>query len=121
LIIITATSIPSAIESGASFPGFVVGIIVVGLGTGGIKSNVSPLVAEQYKSSKPYIKTLKSGERVIVTPQATYVYSKQAMRRSVSTCIILLISSCFGCQIPKDLQYVLLGYQRWWIVIYCHH
>ncbi|CAO3668303.1 unnamed protein product [Umbelopsis ramanniana] len=72
LIIITATSAPSAIESGAAFPGFVVGLVIVGLGTGGIKSNVSPLVAEQYKSHHPYIKTLKSGERVIVTPQATY-------------------------------------------------
>ncbi|KAG2173834.1 hypothetical protein INT43_005254 [Umbelopsis isabellina] len=72
LVIITATSAPSAIASGASFPGFVVGLIVVGLGTGGIKSNVSPLVAEQYQSTKPYVRTLKSGEQVIVTPQATY-------------------------------------------------
>jgi dipeptide/tripeptide permease len=72
LIIITATSAPSAIANGSSFPGFVVGLVVVGLGTGGIKSNVSPLVAEQYQSSRPYIKTLKSGEQVIVTPQATY-------------------------------------------------
>ncbi|KAH8547967.1 POT family-domain-containing protein [Umbelopsis sp. PMI_123] len=72
LIIITATSAPSAIANGSSFPGFVVGLVVVGLGTGGIKSNVSPLVAEQYQSNRPYVKTLKSGERVIVTPQATY-------------------------------------------------
>ncbi|GAB5591955.1 peptide transporter ptr2 [Umbelopsis nana] len=72
LIIITATSVPSAIANGTSFPGFIVGIIVVGLGTGGIKSNVSPLVAEQYKSTQPFVRTLKSGERVIVTPQATY-------------------------------------------------
>lgn len=72
LLILTCTSIPTAISSGASFPGFIVGIIIIGLGTGGIKSNVSPLVAEQYRSKRPYIKTLKGGERVIVTPQATY-------------------------------------------------
>lgn len=72
LLILTLSSIPSAIQSGAAFPGFVVGIIVIGLGTGGIKSNVSPLVAEQYRSQNPFVKTLPSGERVIVTPQATY-------------------------------------------------
>lgn len=72
LLILTLTAIPSAIASGAAFPGFIVAIIVIGLGTGGIKSNVSPLVAEQYKSKKPFVRTLKNGQRVIVTPQATY-------------------------------------------------
>jgi dipeptide/tripeptide permease len=72
LVIMTTTSIPSAIDSGASFPGFVVSLIVVGLGTGGIKSNVSPLVAEQYRSKVPFVRTLSSGERVIVSPRATY-------------------------------------------------
>ncbi|CAO3673851.1 hypothetical protein G6F70_006863 [Rhizopus microsporus] len=72
LAILTLTSIPPAIASGASFPGYIVAIIIVGLGTGGIKSNVSPLVAEQYRSKSAYVKTLKNGKRVIVTPQATY-------------------------------------------------
>ncbi|KAI7864562.1 POT family-domain-containing protein [Spinellus fusiger] len=72
LVILTLTSIPSAIDSGASFPGFIVSIIIIGLGTGGIKSNVSPLVAEQYTSKSPFVRTLKNGKRVIVTPQATY-------------------------------------------------
>lgn len=72
LLILTLTSIPSAIASGAAFPGYVVAIIIIGLGTGGIKSNVSPLVAEQYQSKRPYVKTQKNGTRVIVTPQATY-------------------------------------------------
>lgn len=72
LLILTLTSIPPAINSGAAFPGFIVSIIIIGLGTGGIKSNVSPLVGEQYRSRLAHIKVLKSGERVIVTPQATY-------------------------------------------------
>ncbi|KAG2184377.1 hypothetical protein INT43_000286 [Umbelopsis isabellina] len=72
LLILTLTSIPSAIDSGASFPGFVVALVIIGLGMGGIKSNVSPLVAEQYRSKVPFVRTLKSGERVIVTPRATY-------------------------------------------------
>ena len=82
LLILTATSVPASIESGAAFPGFVVALIVIGLGTGGIKSNVSPLVAEQYSVPKPYIReqpkqnwlgrNIGGTERVIVTPQATY-------------------------------------------------
>lgn len=43
----------------------------ISFGTGGIKSNVSPLVAEQYTNKHAYVKKLKSGEEVIVTPQAT--------------------------------------------------
>lgn len=72
LLILTCTAIPAAIASGAAFPGYVVSIIIIGLGTGGIKANVSPLVAEQYQSKKPFIRTQKNGDRVIVTPQATY-------------------------------------------------
>lgn len=72
LVILTLTAIPPAIASGAAFPGFIVAIIIIGLATGGIKANVSPLVAEQYRSQSAYVKTLKNGTRVIVTPQATY-------------------------------------------------
>lgn len=72
LLILTLTAIPSSIASGSAFPGFVVAIIIIGMGTGGIKANVSPLVAEQYQDKKPYVITNKKGERVIVSPQATY-------------------------------------------------
>ncbi|KAF7722241.1 peptide transporter ptr2 [Apophysomyces ossiformis] len=72
LLILTLTAIPAAIASNATFPGLIVAIIVIGLGTGGIKANVSPLVAEQYRTKKPFVRTLKDGTRVIVTPQATY-------------------------------------------------
>ncbi|CDS13163.1 hypothetical protein LRAMOSA05341 [Lichtheimia ramosa] len=82
LVILTASSVPAAIENGAAFPAFIVALIIVGLGTGGIKANVSPLVAEQYTVQKPFVRTQKKTnwlgmkqeetERVIVTPQATY-------------------------------------------------
>ena len=71
LIIILLTSIPSAIAHGAGFPGWIVGAIIVAIGTGGIKSNVSPLVADQYRKTRMFIKTLPSGERVIVDPNVT--------------------------------------------------
>ena len=65
------TSLPFAIENGAALGGLIAAMIVIGLGTGGIKSNVSPLIADQYTITKPYVKTLKSGERVIVDPPTT--------------------------------------------------
>jgi POT family proton-dependent oligopeptide transporter len=40
-------------------------------GTGGIKSNVSPLIAEQYTGTKQSIRILESGERVIIDPTIT--------------------------------------------------
>ena len=43
----------------------------MGIGTGGFKSNISPLVAEQYKRKKLFIGHTKSGERVIVDPIMT--------------------------------------------------
>ncbi|KAF9901478.1 peptide transporter ptr2 [Lobosporangium transversale] len=71
VLILVLTSIPPAIFAGAALPGLVVAMIIIGLGTGGIKSNVSPMVAEQYQGTKATVKTLKSGEKVIVDPNVT--------------------------------------------------
>ncbi|KAJ3523269.1 hypothetical protein NM688_g8757 [Phlebia brevispora] len=50
---------------------FVIALIIMGLGTGGFKANISPLVAEQYRRTKLFIKVTKKGERVIVDPTMT--------------------------------------------------
>lgn len=71
LLIILLTSIPSALSHGGGLAGWTVGAVVVAIGTGGIKSNVSPLVADQYRKTRMFIKTLPSGERVIVDPNVT--------------------------------------------------
>lgn len=46
-------------------------IVVMGLGTGGFKSNISPLVAEQQRHLRPFVSQTKSGERVVVNPTLT--------------------------------------------------
>ncbi|KAG9186424.1 hypothetical protein G6011_02980 [Alternaria panax] len=71
IAILFVTSLPWAVKGGAAYPGLVVAMLVIGLGTGGIKSNVSPLIAEQVRSNKPFVKTLVSGKRVIVDPEIT--------------------------------------------------
>jgi proton-dependent oligopeptide transporter, POT family len=55
---------------------FIIGLIIMGIGTGGFKPNISPLVAEQVPNPKIHIREEKSmfsskTERVIVDPQVT--------------------------------------------------
>ncbi|KAF1937512.1 DNA repair helicase [Clathrospora elynae] len=71
IAILFVTSLPWCIERGAAFSGLVVAMVIIGIGTGGIKSNVSPLIAEQVRSTKPFVKTLRGGSRVIVDPEIT--------------------------------------------------
>lgn len=72
LIILFITALPFAIHNGAALGGLAAGMTIMGLGTGGIKSNVSPLIAEQMTETRMKTKTLKSGERVIQDPSLTY-------------------------------------------------
>ncbi|PLB43648.1 MFS peptide transporter, putative [Aspergillus steynii IBT 23096] len=72
-IIIIISAIPQVIvHPNGSIACFAIGLVVFGIGVGGFKSNISPLIAEQHKETKFYIKTIpKTGERVIVDPSQT--------------------------------------------------
>lgn len=50
---------------------FLIGLIIMGVGTGAFKSNISPLIAEQLPLTKMITRDLPSGERVIVDPTVT--------------------------------------------------
>lgn len=52
LLILELTSIPSAIEHNVALRGLIISMIITGFGTGGIKANVSPLIAEQYTNTQ---------------------------------------------------------------------
>lgn len=71
LVVLVATATPASIKGGAAFGGLVTSMVIIGLGTGGIKANVTPFCAEQYQKVHAYVKTLKSGERVVVDPNLT--------------------------------------------------
>lgn len=73
IILIISTLPPVIAHPNGAVGCFAIGIIVFGLGTGGFKPNVSPLIAEQYESRHPkqYIKVQKNGERTIVDPTMT--------------------------------------------------
>lgn len=71
ILFIIATIPPVIVHSQASLGVFMLGIVILGLGTGGFKPNISPLVVEQIPVKMICIETLSSGERVIVDPQIT--------------------------------------------------
>jgi POT family proton-dependent oligopeptide transporter len=71
LVILTTTSIPGALAHGSGMGGYITAIIVIGLGTGGIKSNVAPLIADQYQRRQMTVSTDSKGERVIIDPAIT--------------------------------------------------
>ncbi|CAF3610491.1 unnamed protein product [Rotaria sp. Silwood1] len=70
LVILLLTSIPPSIDKGVAFPGLIIAMVILGFGTGGVKSNVSPLMAEQYSRTKSIIKVIK-GKRKIIDPSVT--------------------------------------------------
>ncbi|KAF8872957.1 peptide transporter PTR2A [Infundibulicybe gibba] len=70
-IILIISAVPGVIEKSSAIGAFSVALVVMGLGTGFFKANISPLVAEQYKRTKLFVITTKSGERVIVDPTMT--------------------------------------------------
>jgi len=71
-IILVGTSVPSSLaHPNGALAGLIVSVIIMGIGAGSIKANVSPMVAEQY-TGKLRKRTLPSGEVVLVSPALTY-------------------------------------------------
>lgn len=71
-IILVISAIPPVItKPNNSLAAFIIGIIVMGVGTGGFKPNISPLIVEQLPLTKMVIRTTEKGERVIVDPAVT--------------------------------------------------
>lgn len=78
-IILILSAIPQVItKPDTAIAIFSVGLVIMGIGTGGFKSNISPLIAEQYKDQKAYVRVRKNGVKEIVDPATTtariYIY-----------------------------------------------
>jgi POT family proton-dependent oligopeptide transporter len=56
LLVLVLTSILPSINAGVALPGLIIAMIILGIGTGGVKSNVSPLMADQYTRKTPIVK-----------------------------------------------------------------
>jgi POT family proton-dependent oligopeptide transporter len=68
-------------------------------GTGLFKSNISPLIAEQYRRTKSFVITTSSGERVIVDPALTvsrmYMVSQPILITSLRKFLTIFDSQYF--------------------------
>jgi POT family proton-dependent oligopeptide transporter len=71
LVVLVLSSLPVSQESSLSFPGILTAMLLIGMGTGGLKSNVSSLVAEQYKPPADPVRVQSNGERVILDTDMT--------------------------------------------------
>jgi len=70
-IILVASAAPSVLaKTDTSLGLLVLSIVIMGLGAGGIKANVSPMIAEQYQG-KLRKETLPSGEVILRDPNVT--------------------------------------------------
>nr|GAT56475.1 PTR2-domain-containing protein [Mycena chlorophos] len=70
-IIMVISAIPSVIAAGHAIGPFILSILTLALGTGFIKSCVAPIIADQSVVKVQTIRTLPSGEKVIIDPGST--------------------------------------------------
>ncbi|KAK4689235.1 hypothetical protein P7C73_g866, partial [Tremellales sp. Uapishka_1] len=70
-ILLVIPGIPSVIQSGHAFAPFMIALVILAFASGFIKPCLAPLLCDQSPVKKPVVRVTKSGERVIVDPQAT--------------------------------------------------
>ncbi|TDZ34596.1 putative peptide transporter ptr2 [Colletotrichum spinosum] len=72
-LILISSAIPPVITKSNehSLAAMLVGMITIGFATGGFKPNISPLITEQLDIEHLTVRTLPSGERVLVDPAIT--------------------------------------------------
>lgn len=89
LVTLFLTSLRFSQDAGISLPGLILALFFIGIGTGGIKANMSSLIAEQYTGPEAVIRVLKSGEKVVVDGELTlqrYAHSKRWPVEMLTVC-----------------------------------
>ncbi|KAJ6562297.1 putative MFS peptide transporter [Mycena capillaripes] len=74
VLILFVSSLPVSLDHGAGLGGVVAAIIIIGIGAGGMKTNIAPFMADQCTNSSPtgmWIAQTSSGERVIIHQDIT--------------------------------------------------
>ncbi|KAF7557057.1 hypothetical protein G7046_g6119 [Stylonectria norvegica] len=70
-VIMVGGAAPAVLKAGHGLAPFMISFFLLAIGAGIFKPNVAPMVIDQYTHQKEYVKTLKSGERVLVDPETT--------------------------------------------------
>lgn len=70
-VIMIGGAAPALLTAGKGVAPFIISIFLLAIGAGIFKPNIAPTLIDQYHHQKQYVKTLKSGEKVIVDPEVT--------------------------------------------------
>jgi POT family proton-dependent oligopeptide transporter len=70
-VIMVGGAAPAVLKAGHGIAPFMISFFLLAIGAGIFKPCVAPIVIDQYTHQREYVKTLKSGERVIVDPETT--------------------------------------------------
>ncbi|KAJ5283105.1 hypothetical protein N7505_001085 [Penicillium chrysogenum] len=97
-------AIPSVLQKGSSnaAPPFILGLLVLSAGAGIFKPNVSPLILDQIRQKKAYTKQLKSGEKVIVDPDATNTRTMLIFYGFVNVGAFFMLATTYTEKIHKE-------------------
>ncbi|OQE25922.1 hypothetical protein PENFLA_c008G10035 [Penicillium flavigenum] len=97
-------AIPSVLQKGSSnaAPPFILGLLVLSAGAGIFKPNVSPLILDQIRQKKAYTKQLKSGEKVIVDPDATNTRTMLIFYGFINIGAFFMLATSYAEKIHKE-------------------
>ncbi|THC88284.1 hypothetical protein EYZ11_012273 [Aspergillus tanneri] len=76
-ILASALYDPSSIQAGAAEGGLATAIVLIAVGSGGVRSSIAPFIAEQYTETTPKVKLRKNGRKIITDRELTiqYIYN----------------------------------------------
>lgn len=103
VFVLVISSLPVNIDNGWALPGLLLAMVIIGLGTGGIKANVSPLIGEQYRNEKYRLVYTKNESQAIISPVVTI----QSIFMIFYYCINI------GCLAPMITSYVEMKVDFW--------
>ncbi|QDS70272.1 hypothetical protein FKW77_007727 [Venturia effusa] len=64
-------ALPSVLRKHQGLAPFLISVFVLAIGAGIFKPNILPTVLDQYRHQRPYVKTKKNGEKIIIDPEMT--------------------------------------------------
>ncbi|KAJ5964991.1 uncharacterized protein N7479_004867 [Penicillium vulpinum] len=105
-------AIPSILQKGPSnaAPPFILGMLILAVGAGIFKPNVSPIILDQIRHRKAYTKQLKSGEKVIVDPNATITRTMLIFYGFVNIGALFMLATAYSAKyVGYWLSFLLTG------------
>lgn len=91
-------AIPSILQKGPAdaAPPFILGLLILAVGAGIFKPNVSPIILDQIRQKTPYTMQLKSGEKVIIDPDATSTRTMLIFYGFINTGALFMLATTYA-------------------------